>query len=152
MVVCGAAVLLALGVIGYLWSGRSVGPTITARQAAVQVEQHARQAVARLPQGVTAERIALRVNNPCDGPPGLVRVTDDYRLRGVEPAEFGRVADPLKEWWSGNGYGVVRDSRPQHGLLWVRDHDDEVLLSLTAGEEVYLSVESPCVWADGSPR
>ncbi|MCK2239808.1 MULTISPECIES: hypothetical protein [unclassified Crossiella] len=134
-------------------------PTITAQQAAERVEEHVRQALTQLPPETRTERISLKSNSPCDvpsdnGPPGRVQVSNSYQLHGLDPAQFTRYFDTLKNYWTGNNHTVLNDDRPKDWFLWVQHNGDAFRITLQGNHlgELYLGATSPCIWPDGQPK
>ncbi|MFB9833003.1 hypothetical protein [Actinoallomurus acaciae] len=126
-------------------------------QATRRVEDNLRSALACLPARARAERVAggpVPCDEPADdGPVEWFVASVDYRIRGVPPEEYGRCLDALLAWWTGNGFVVLTDARPQGLYVWVRHAADGFQMAVQANErgELYLTSTSPGVRLGGEP-
>ncbi|WP_393916618.1 hypothetical protein [Halostreptopolyspora alba] len=132
--------------------------TLGKKQAGERVDQHIEDAVAVLPESVRLERRGNLDSASCDdaddnGPNGRVTVSKKYRLRDLPAEENEEHAAALYEHWTGNGYTVLQDSRPDERYIWVEHEEGSFRMALRESSDVLsLTASSPCVWPDGTPH
>ncbi|MFE1165761.1 hypothetical protein [Nocardiopsis sp. NPDC058789] len=132
--------------------------TITEDEAAAKVDQHIANAVAALPETVELEPLGPVAFASCDdptdgGPRGRVTVSLDQWLNGLPVEENEQNAELLYQYWTANGYRVLRDERPDKLSIAVENEEDGFLMSLRASiqGDLSLGASSPCVWPEGTP-
>ncbi|MFE6307452.1 hypothetical protein [Nocardiopsis sp. NPDC057823] len=133
--------------------------TMTQDEAATKVDQHITGAVSALPETVELEPVGPVAFASCDdptdgGPRGRVTVSQDQWLNGLLVEENEQNAELLYEYWTANGYRVIRDERPDKLSIAVENEEDGFLMSLRVSIQGDLSIgaSSPCVWPEGTPE
>ncbi|MDT0331453.1 hypothetical protein [Nocardiopsis lambiniae] len=133
--------------------------TMTEDEAAAKVDQHITNAASALPETVELEPLGPVTFASCDdptdgGPRGRVTVGQDQWLRGLPMEENEQNAELLYEYWTTNGYRVIRDERPDKLSIAVENEEDGFLMSLRVSIQGSLSIgaSSPCVWPEGIPE
>lgn len=148
--------------------------TLDQRQAAERVDQLIAEAVAALaaalsvrPRLTPLAANTTHCDDPTDhGPKGRLQVARSYWLDDL-PVGGDRAAyfDALYAYWTSHGYRVLEDGRGRTvrdrgtgevrsaPMLWVERTEDAFRLNLygSAGGELSLGANSPCVWPEGVP-
>lgn len=85
--------------------------TVTKDQAVARVAERAQEAFRQLPPGATLEQTLHTPDLPCDDGDGRVFVETRYDV--VFPATWpvDQSMTVLADYWTGNGYRIVRDDR-----------------------------------------
>lgn len=125
--------------------GRGDGAGVTESQAYDEVERLVRSAGDALP-AARLEASAPATSTQCKGKPaGRVIVSNSYWLRGIDNED--EYFDTMLNWWTGHGFEVLDDLRPERHYLWVENPADGFRMSLRANQngELLLGAESPCL-------
>lgn len=137
-------VVLALLVLAGC-GGRGDADAVTESQAYEQVELLVRNAGDALP-AARLEASTPATSKQCKGQPAdRVIVSNSYWLRGIDYDD--KYFDTMLSWWTGHGFEVLDDLRPERHYLWVESPADGFRMSLRANEsgELLLGAESPCL-------
>jgi hypothetical protein len=137
-------------------------PTLSLTQATQRVEQYGRDALAHMPgtpEAGTPNRTSVPSDDPTDGgPKGPVDVGDTYRITYGDPRpDNTEVFNRLHDYWTGQGYQVLKDSRsqPRGRLVRVENPHDGFRMGIEEAAmtpQLTLAVSSPCVWPEGTPQ
>jgi hypothetical protein len=131
--------------------------TMTEDQARAKVEEYIQSAFSLLPSGGRREmfsRNRSECTDPTDGGPGgRFEISATYEIQGLDPARYPDNFNAIADWWSTNGFDVLKDERPAALYMFVRNIADSFDMSLEANKlgKLYLGATSPCVWPDGTP-
>jgi hypothetical protein len=133
--------------------------TMNQDEAATRVREHIDEAVAALPEGAELEERRGTLFGSCDdasdgGPPGRVTVSERFWVRGLPVEDNEANAELMLEHWTGNGYRVLRDERPDRLTISVEHEEDSFRVTLRVSDEGSLSLgaSSPCVRPGGTPE
>jgi hypothetical protein len=128
-------------------------------EAATRVREHIDEAMAALPEGAELEERRGTLFGSCDdasdgGPPGRVTVSERFWVRGLPVEDNEANAELMLEHWTGNGYRVLRDERPDRLTISVEHEEDSFRVTLRVSDEGSLSLgaSSPCVRPGGTPE
>ena len=127
------------------------------QQAVERVESHITAAVDQLrprPGLQPVRRFAFACDDPTDhGPLGRVVVEHRYELPGIDAADGPSVLDTLAEFWTSNGYRILRDGRGEPLAEIAAEAPDgfRVIISTDTQGKLAIIGSSPCVWPSGSP-
>ena len=156
------AVTLALAVSGCGESGESEAAdtedTMNQDEAATRVQEHIDGTLTALPEGAELETRRGTLFAACDDPTDggsqdRVTVSERFWIRGLPAEENDANIDLMVEYWTGNGYEVLRDERPDKSSVTVLHTEDAFHVSLRVSNQGSLSIgaSSPCVWPEGTP-
>lgn len=136
-------------------------PTMTAEEAVKRVEDHIREAVARLPSYARLEIAHQTDTLPCgapsdgDEPEGRIIVEHRYWIRGLPSGGYPRYFDTVQRYWEDRGYRQVRYEKQDPYREMVYTDAEEFRLRLaTSGDGTRLTIrsQSPCIWPHGTPE
>lgn len=131
--------------------------TLNQQQAAERVDAHITAAVDQLrprPGLEPVRRFAFACADPTDhGPLGRVVVEHRYELPAIDAADGPSVLDTLAEYWTGNGYLILRDGRGGRLAEIAAEAPDGFRVVIATDTQGKLAIigSSPCVWPSGSP-
>jgi hypothetical protein len=141
---------------------RRIQPTITLQEAGVRAISYAQAALAQLP-GSPKVIGPTRTSVPCDGltksdPHARVDLADDYHLDyGFVWPDHTSLINHMYEYWLGQGYQNVFDSRADHFGRVIRfenpkDSFDFGLIEDSTNTQLTLLISAPCLWPGGTPQ
>ncbi|WP_026126752.1 hypothetical protein [Nocardiopsis xinjiangensis] len=121
---------------------------INENQAVEKIDEHINDAVAVLPEDVRLEPLGQPITGGCEGggENESVTVSHTYWLRDLEPEDNEANAEALHQYWTDNGYEIMRDRRPDTLSISVQYPEDGFGMTLRVSDEGTLSVgaSSPC--------
>jgi hypothetical protein len=120
---------------------------LTLDLATHHVDVLARQALAQLPPAEATKTAGdpTPCTDPTDGgEPGRYTAVAQYEV--ALTGDFTRYFDVLYTWWIGNGFTVLKDSRPRY--LWVERAVDGFRMTAQANDAggFFVTATSPCLW------
>jgi hypothetical protein len=137
----------------------SMEKTITQDEAAEKINQHVTDAMAALPETVELEPLGPVAFASCDDPTdggskNRVTVSQRHWITGIPAEDNDQNADLLHDYWTTNGYRIIRDERPEKMSISVESEEDAFKISLRVSAQGDLSIgaSSPCVWPEGTPN
>ena len=90
---------------------------------------------------------------PCDdpsdgGPVGRFTAVAEYQVFDLSVEDYPRYFQSLLDWWTANGFQVLKDARPRALYVWVEHPVDGFRMAAQANDAggLYLTATSPCVW------
>ena len=103
--------------------------TITQDQAAEKVQEHIDGIMSSLPEEAELETRRGTLFASCDdptdgGPKDRVTVGERLWIRGIPTEENENNIDRIYDYWTNNGYQVLRDERPDKLSISVEDEED----------------------------
>lgn len=132
--------------------------TMNQDEAAERVEEYIDDAAAALPGDVELEPEGDTTFASCDdptddGPKGRVIASHVYRLSGLPTEANEANAELLHQYWTGKGYEIILDRRPERIYISAESSGDAFTIFLRSSVQGTLSLgaSSPCVWPDGEP-
>jgi len=133
--------------------------TITQDEAEEKVQEHINGVMSSLPEEAELETRQGMIFASCDdptdgGPKDRVTVGERLWIRGIPTEENENNIDRIYDYWTNNGYQVLRDERPDKLSISVEDEEDFFRMSLQVSDQGSLSIgaSSPCVWPEGTPK
>lgn len=158
-----AAMVIMLAVAGCMGKDKALQPTETSAQATQRVDELWEEAFDQLPSGVTTERNlsldALSCDAPTDGGPDG-RIFVERRAQVVAPASSSwsvtEVLPTFSAFWQRKGYKVITDDHIVNEHRYTVQTGDGYQLMIRTYDrggryDVYVGVNSPCVWEFGTP-
>ncbi|RNL82488.1 hypothetical protein EFW17_19425 [Halostreptopolyspora alba] len=120
-------------------------------RAEERAEEHITETTSVLPDSLELESFGGSANAACENP-DLVTVSTRYWLDGLESEDNEKHVEALHEYWTGHGYTVVEDSRPDDRFVHVRHEEDGFSMSVTEDVDGHLSLgaSSPCIDPQGA--
>lgn len=135
---------------------------MTKQQAIVRAEQIIRATAAAIKPAPRLERYPSIVEetscvDPTDGgSPDRTVIHRTYWLRGIPRDRNGDVARQIKAHWDGMGVRysseVSLDGSDPRISGYTQPDEFLVSLSTNAGDDMYVSATSPCLWPNGTPE
>lgn len=133
--------------------------TMTQEEAAERAREQIDNLMEALPETAQLEERGgpnfAACDDPTDGGPrDRVTVSDSYWIRGLPVEDNDQTIELMYEYWTANGYRVLRDERPDKPSIAVENEEDFFWMSLRISDEGSLSISasSPCVWPEGTPN
>ncbi|MFB8764854.1 hypothetical protein VSQ99_20480 [Nocardiopsis alba] len=133
--------------------------TITQDEAAAKVQEHIDGVMSSLPDEAELETRQGMNFAACDdptdgGPKDRITVSERLWIRGLPTEENEANIELMHDYWSNNGYRVLRDERPDKPSITVESEEDAFRVSLRVSDQGSLSIgaSSPCVWPEGTPN
>ncbi len=148
----GTALLLLAGCGGNGAQGEGPASPLDEGQAEDRVKEHITESTTTaLPESLELESFGGFTKPACENP-DLISVGQKNWLRGLEPEDNEEHVEALHEYWTGNGYTVSEDQRPDDLSVFVRNDEDDFTMSVNESAEGDLSVgaSSPCIDPNGS--
>lgn len=127
------------------------------RQAIERAESHINAAVDQLqPRSALnpLRHLMFDCDDPDDhGPLGRVVVERRFELPAVLAEAGPAVLDALADYWTGNGYRILRDTRgtPTPEIAVEAPDGFRVIVKTNTLKQLAITGSSPCVWPSGSP-
>ncbi|WP_116243837.1 hypothetical protein [Nocardiopsis sp. FIRDI 009] len=158
--ICAIALALAVSGCGTTGDGSTAmnETTITQDQAATKVQEHIDAALTALPEEAELETRRGTLFAACDDPTDggsrdRVTVSETFWIRGLPVEDNEANIELMHEYWTGNGYRVMRDERPDSLSVTVEHEEDSFRVGVRTSDEGSLSISasSPCVWPEGTP-
>lgn len=148
---CGGVVLLVLAGCGSGAEDEGPQSPLDEEQVEERVEEHLTETTAPLPDSLELESIGGMTSASCENP-DLITVNKAYFLRGLESEDNDEHVEALHEYWTGHGYTVVTDNRPEDRFIHVRHDEDDFSMSVTESKQGSLSIgaSSPCIDESGT--
>lgn len=150
--------LLAIALVVSGCGLSSEGETMTEDEAAEKVQEHVDGVLAALPEEAEIEARQGPNFAACDDPTdggskGRVTVSETFWVRGLPVEDNGTNIDLMYEYWTDNGYQILRDKRPEKMSVTVEHEEDSFRMGVRVSNKGSLSLgaSSPCVWPDGKP-
>lgn len=158
--VCVVTLGLALSACGSTQDGNTeMNESMTQGEAATKVQEHIDGVMSSLPDEAELEKRQGMIFASCDdptdgGPKDRVTVGERLWIRGLPTEENETNIDRIYDYWTNNGYQVLRDERPDKLSISVEDEEDFFRMSLQVSDQGSLSIgaSSPCVWPEGTPN
>lgn len=155
-----AAAAMLSGCADILRIGPGMQNTITAQEAVRKVADYGMTTAAAFPASAWLERQSGDVINcgfPTDhGPLGRVTAGVSYWVRGLPQSEVPQQYDAFVQWLSRNDFVILfNDRSPTYGAFisgQSREDAFRVAFSHVPGVDPTVSVDSPCVWPNGTPE
>ena len=157
---------IAALVVASMLSGCGIGTTgetdmnetITQDRAAEKVREHIERTLTALPDEAELETRRGTLFASCDdatdgGPGDRVTVSETFWIRGLPVEDNEAGIERMYEYWTANGYRVLRDERPDSLSLTVEHEEDSFRVGVRTSDKGSLSISasSPCVWPEGTP-
>lgn len=156
--VAGLVIALVVSGCGFISEAGSMTETMTEDEAAERVQEHINGTLAVLPEEAELEARKGLLFAACDDPTdggskGRVTVSERSWVRGLPVEDNEANIDLMYEYWTNNGYQVLRDERSDSMTVTVEHEEDAFRVGIRVSNKGSLSLgaSSPCVRPDGEP-
>lgn len=136
--------------------GCRAGPTTTEDEVADKAQEHIDGILTVLSEDAELDMrestLFAACDDPNDGAPqGRVTVSETFWVRGLPSEDNKSNIDLMYEYWTGNGYQILRDERPGKTTVTAGNEEGSfrVVLRVSNQGSLSLSASSPCVWPAG---
>lgn len=133
--------------------------TITQDEAASKVQEHIGGTLTAPPEEAGLETRLGTIFAACDdptdgGPKDRVTVSETFWIWGLPVEDNESNIELMYEYWTNNGYQVLRDQRPDSMSVTIEHSEDAFRVGLRVSNKGSLSISasSPCVWPEGTPN
>lgn len=152
------AVALMVSGCGFILEAGSMGETMTEDEAAEKVQGHIDGVITALPEEAEIEAWQGPNFAACDDPTdggskNRVTVSETFWVRGLPVEDNDANIDLMYEYWTDNGYQILRDKRPEKMSVTVEHEESSFRMGVRVSNtgSLSLNASSPCVWPDGEP-
>lgn len=139
-------------------SGDAMSRTITLAEANIKVDEYAENARQAIAPNLEFRVQEKQTDAPCsnsDGSPAQDRRDSSlsYELQGISADQIPGYFEALRTWWVAHGF-TITDENPGNRFLRGEKKDDGFSMAMQSNNlgQVYLTVNSPCVWRNGTPE